>query len=211
MSNLRNFKASLSCVSLQQSTLDLLRWFCTVQLSSSKKKSSWLLLSTAAEGIKLMRGDTWWVIAPSTRPLVLLTGLVWSFIYTPFCSGFQDNFPGSLQSTNYKARPRSLGGLLNSEKDHGFGCLLQKQKTTSVQPLWSLCRPGKEVDPSVKALGERGGGGSCVDGAAAAKTDRQKDSQTINSRGGGQTILTASMVAYIHSSGCLHQRNRAST
>lgn len=91
-------------------------------------KSSWLPVSTPVERITLIQGDTWWVIALSTRPLVLLTGLVWSFIYTPFCSGFQDNFPSSLQSTNYKARPLSLGGMLNSEKDHWFGRSLQKTK-----------------------------------------------------------------------------------
>lgn len=95
---------------------------CTVLQSSCK--TSWLPLSNPAERVKLICGDAWWVIALSTRPLVLLTGLVWSFIYTPFCSGFQDNFPSSLQSTNYKARPPSLEGMLNREKDCWFGCLL---------------------------------------------------------------------------------------
>lgn len=99
---------------------------CTVYRATGK--SSWLPLPTLAERIKLMCDDAWWVIALSTRPLVLLRGLVWSFIYTPFCSGFQNNFPSSLQS-NYKARLPSTGGMLNREKDHWFGCSLQKQNT----------------------------------------------------------------------------------
>lgn len=130
MRNLQNFKASTSCLSLQPDTLHLLRW--SYSTTERLEESSWLPLSTAAQRVKLMHGDTWWVIALSTRPLVLLTGLVWSFIYTPFCSGFQDNFPSSLQSTNYKAGPSSLGGMLNREKDRWFGGLLQKhtQKKT---------------------------------------------------------------------------------
>lgn len=97
-----------------------------VQYREQLGKSSWLPLPTSVERVKLMRGDAWWVIALSTRPLVLLRGLVWSFIYTPFCSGFQNSFPSSLQS-NYKARPPSMAGMLNKEKDHWFGCSLQKQ------------------------------------------------------------------------------------
>lgn len=97
-----------------------------VQYREQLGKSSWLPLPTSVERVKLMHGDAWWVIALSTRPLVLLRGLVWSFIYTPFCSGFQNSFPSSLQS-NYKARPPSMAGMLNKEKDHWFGCSLQKQ------------------------------------------------------------------------------------
>lgn len=83
----KNFKASISCISLQRNMLHLLRW-----LYGAAGKSSWLLLSTPAERVKLIHGDVWWVIALSTRPLVLLSGLVWSFIYTPFCSGFSGQF-----------------------------------------------------------------------------------------------------------------------
>lgn len=175
----------MSYKSLQQNMLYLLRWLYSY--TEQLEKSSWLPLSTPAECVKLILGDTWWVIALSTRPLVLLTGLVWSFIYTPFCSGFQDNFLGSLQSTNYKARPASLGGMLNREKDCWFGCLLQKQKkpTKSVQPLWTPCWPGKKGWSVCDSLREKDGrmyGWETVSAQADRQRDRcvlQTDRQTI--------------------------------
>lgn len=139
----KNFKASISCVSLHGNMLYLLRW-----LYEAAGKSSWLLLSTLALRVKLIHGDVWWVIALSTRPLVLLSGLVWSFIYTPFCSGFSGQFSqlftvNKLQSKapisgrHIEQRKRPLVWLLALETEK------KKPNPKSVQPPWTLGWPGK--------------------------------------------------------------------
>lgn len=104
------------------------------------KNGCWLLLSTWTERIKLIGDDVWWVIALSSRPLVLLSGLVWSFIYTPFCSGFSGQFShlfivNKLQSeaqicgTRVEWRERPLGWLLLWKKKGG-----KKKKVKPLQP-----------------------------------------------------------------------------
>lgn len=178
----------MSYKSLQQNMLYLLRWLYSY--TEQLEKSSWLPLSTPTECVKLILGDTWWVIALSTRPLVLLTGLVWSFIYTPFCSGFQDNFLGSLQSTNYKERPASLGGMLNREKDRWFGCLLQKQKNPKLLNRFShfglhvgLVKKGWSVCDSLREKDGRMYGWETV----STQADRQRDRRTLQTD--RQTII----------------------
>lgn len=196
--------------------LYLLRWLYGEDLLG-KKKSSWLPLANPAQRVKLICGDAQWVIALTTRPLVLLTGLVWSFIYTPFCSGFQDNFPSSLESTNYKAWPTSLGGMLNTEKDLWFGCLLQKHNRFSHFGL----RVGL-VRRLIWAL--QLGRDRCADVWFARSEHTDKPANRMSIRRDCRHKEKDHFIVkvedkpswlqsrlHIHSSGCLHGRNRAST